>query len=111
MFDGLKLATTEALICFKALAWLDMTARKEPGEKIDSNKINKHKTDIFRLGATLAPADIFELPGQIKEDMLTFITKVSDKLPGKEIFSRMGMQTLEAGQVLKQLIISFKLNE
>jgi hypothetical protein len=111
LFDGLNLATTEALICFKAVAWLDMTERKEQGERIDNNKINKHKTDIFRLGATLAPADTYDLPGQIKSDMQAFVSKVSDSLPGKEVFSGMGIRGVQANQVLKQLIISFKLNE
>ncbi len=111
IFDGLRLARIEALICFKAIAWLDLTERKERGEQIDSHKINKHRTDIFRLGATLAPADIYDLPKQIKSDLQAFAKKANNNLPGKEIFTKMGLQGLKADQVLKQLINSFKLND
>ena len=33
--EGLPLANTEALICFKAIAWLDLTERKEKGDMDD----------------------------------------------------------------------------
>ncbi len=109
--NGLRLARTEALICFKAIAWISLTEKKERGEQIDSHKINKHKNDIFRLGATLAPADTFDLPRQIKSDMQAFTDSVKLNLPGKEIFTKMGIQGLKADQVLKQLITSFMLND
>jgi len=32
---------------------LDLTKRKNNGEKIDSKDIDKHRTDVFRLAATL----------------------------------------------------------
>ncbi len=111
IFDGLRLARVEALICFKAIAWLDLTERKEKGEQIDSHKINKHRTDIFRLGATLAPADTYDVPEQIKSDLQAFAKRVNNNLPGKEIFIKMGLQGLKADKVLKQLITSFKLND
>jgi len=42
-----------ALIPLKARAWLDLTKRKSNGENIDSKDIDKHRTDVFRLAATL----------------------------------------------------------
>jgi hypothetical protein len=42
-----------ALIPLKARAWLDLTKRKRNGENIDSKDIDKHRTDVFRLAATL----------------------------------------------------------
>ncbi len=111
IYKGLPLANTEALICFKAIAWLDLTERKEKGESIDSRKINKHKTDIFRLGATLATADVFYLSDAIKSDLQRFINQLNGQLPGKEIFKSMGLAGLTADQVLQQLVSSFKLNE
>jgi hypothetical protein len=111
IYAGLPLANTEALICFKAIAWLDLTERKEKGEPIDSRKINKHNSDIFRLGATMAPADVFDLPDPIKSDLQRFINQAKHNLPGKEVLKSMGLMGLTADQVLQQLIKSFKLNE
>jgi hypothetical protein len=48
--DGLPFVTPEALIPLKARAWIDMTERQRKGEKIDSKDIQKHRTDVFRLG-------------------------------------------------------------
>jgi len=42
-----------ALIPLKARAWLDLTKRKNSGENIDSKDIDKHRTDVFRIAATL----------------------------------------------------------
>ena len=44
-----------ALIPLKAKAWLDLSQRKANGdEKVDSRDIDKHRTDVFRLAATLS---------------------------------------------------------
>jgi len=42
-----------ALIPLKARAWSDLTKRKNNGQTIDSKDIDKHRTDVFRLAATL----------------------------------------------------------
>jgi len=52
-FDGLAVANANALIPLKACAWLDLTAREEKGEDVDSRDIKKHRNDVFRLAATL----------------------------------------------------------
>lgn len=104
-------AKTESLICLKAHAFNDMTNRKAQGENIGSNKIQKHKTDIFRLALTLTAADAFELPQTLKTDLQNFTTAVADNLPGKELFRVMGLGTTNPQAVLTQLIKSFNLNE
>ena len=108
--DGLMLANPEALICFKAVAWLEMTERKRQGEKIDDNNIKKHKTDIFRLAAMLAPSDSFILPSSIKSDMQHFVDAIKAELPDKVIFRNMGLGNLDVNDVYAQLCKNFNLN-
>jgi len=108
--DGLNLANIEALICFKAIAWLEMTDRKQRGEKIDADNIKKHKTDIFRLAAMLTAADIFELPEVIKADMQQFVMTIKTELPDKAIFRNMGLGNLDVKAVYAQLCKNFNLN-
>lgn len=62
MEDDLHIAKTEALICLKAKAFLEMTKRRENGDNIDSNNIQKHKKDIFRLALLLSESDSITLP-------------------------------------------------
>jgi hypothetical protein len=50
---NLPFISPTALIPLKARAWLDLTKRKSNGENIDSKDIDKHRTDVFRLAATL----------------------------------------------------------
>ena len=63
----------QCLIPLKARAYLDLVARRDGGEQIDGKKITKHRNDVFRLYRTLAPADRFELPPQLREDVNRFL--------------------------------------
>lgn len=71
--DGLRFATAAALIPLKARAWLDLTARREAGEKIDSKDTDKHRTDVFRLAATLPGAPGPVLAVSILSDISSFL--------------------------------------
>ena len=108
--DDIHMANTESLICLKARAFNDMTIRKAQGENIDSKKIQKHKTDIFRLAITLTTADVFELPQTLKSDLQNFTAAVADNLPGKELFKTMGLGSIDPQNVFNQILKSFQLD-
>lgn len=46
----------EYLIPLKARAWLDLSARRDAGERVDRSAINKHRNDCVRLAAVI-PGD------------------------------------------------------
>lgn len=79
--DGLGVANATSLIPLKAFAWLDLTRRKAEGERIDSKKINKHRTDVFRLAATLPGEAGPELPEAITADLSRFLQSFSEDSP------------------------------
>ena len=106
---GLKRAQTEALICLKAKAFLDMQNRKEKGENLDDKKIKKHKLDVFRLALLLTAETVIELPDSIKADMQTFVDTVKDELPEKAIFKEMGAANTDVERLFSQLLKSFSL--
>jgi len=108
--NEVHLANTESLICLKARAFNDMTARKAQGENIDSKKIQKHKGDIFRLAVTLTTADVFELPQTLKSDLQKFVAATADNMPGKELFKALGLGTIDPQDVLNQILKSFQLD-
>ena len=61
------------LIPFKARAFLDLSARAEAGEKIDSKNIKKHRNDVLRLTQLLPGDASITLPDQIRDDMRRFL--------------------------------------
>ncbi len=71
--SGLPLAPVSILIALKAKAWLDLTARKQDGEKIDTNHIAKHRTDVFRLTLLLDDETTLTLPKSVDRDLRLFL--------------------------------------
>ncbi|MEY4484242.1 MAG: hypothetical protein RL693_1694, partial [Verrucomicrobiota bacterium] len=76
--DGIAFATATALIPLKARAWIDLTARKKTGQNINSFDIAKHRTDVFRLAATLPGGPGPLLPDVIHDDLKAFLAVFPD---------------------------------
>ena len=107
--EDAHIANTEALICLKAKAYLDLAQRKADGEKVDKKNIRKHKTDIFRLAVLLTPEHRFELPEGIKSDLQSFVDSIRAELPDKAVFKQMGIGTINVEKVYQQLKDNFGL--
>jgi len=107
--NGLRRANTEALICLKAKAVLEITERIANGSKEDSKQIKKHKADVFRLAIMFTEDDFFEIPGSIKAHMQEFANAVSNDLPDGAIFKEMGLGTVDVKKVFNQVVKNFNL--
>ncbi len=75
--EGIWMADATALIPLKARAWIDLTARKEAGEPVDSRKIKKHRRDVFALAFTLPN----ERGPIIPEPVLSDLRRFCDSFP------------------------------
>lgn len=83
---GITVLDEVHLIPFKAKAFLDLSARKERGERVDSSDIKKHKKDVFRLAQLFTPSTSSSLPASIHEDMTEFCEKVqAEGVPLKQM--------------------------
>ena len=71
--DGLPWVGEDRLIPLKAIAWLDLSARREQGEQVDARSIRKHANDVLRLSQLLAPATRIPLEAKIADDMRRFL--------------------------------------
>ncbi|MBE9553012.1 MAG: hypothetical protein IMF05_06090 [Proteobacteria bacterium] len=71
--DGVTIIDETLLIPFKARAFLDLSARKEKGEKIDSKNIKKHRNDVFRLAQLLSRDADIEISDPIRDDLRRFL--------------------------------------
>ena len=106
--NGLHRANTEALICLKAKAFLEISERINKGSTEDVKQLRKHKSDVFRMAVLLREADIFELPESIRNHLQTFFNIIANDLPGKAIFKEMGIGDIEVTDVFQKLIRNFK---
>ena len=73
---GITHIEADRLIPFKARAWLDLYARKQAGDPVDSRSIRKHRNDILLLSGLLT-AEPIRLPAAIATDMAQFLQRLS----------------------------------
>lgn len=62
----------DRLIPLKAHAWLDLSARRQAGEQLDSRNVRKHRNDVLQLSGQLT-GDPITLPDSIRNDMRAFL--------------------------------------
>ncbi len=74
---GLPAVGEDRLIPLKAVAWLDLTARKDAGAKVDAKDVRKHLNDVLRLTQLLAPTTRIAVHPKIGADMARFIDAVA----------------------------------
>jgi hypothetical protein len=72
--DGLPWVGEDRLIPLKAVAWLELSARKDKGERVDAKDVRKHLNDVLRLSQLLAPTTRIEMDPKIGEDLARFLT-------------------------------------
>jgi len=77
VIDNVPVLGAEFILPFKARAWLDLSGRKQAGEKVDTKTVKKHRNDVFRLSVLLAPTQRVEVVDAIKQDMATFLTAMA----------------------------------
>lgn len=108
---AIHLANTESLVCLKAKAYLDLTQRKANGEAIDDKNIRKHRSDIFRLAATLSEDRLFDLPTGIQADLNQFGKIISDFIPDKAFFKSVGLLNINPNEVFERLCSVFHIKK
>jgi hypothetical protein len=75
--DGLAWIGEDRLIPLKAIAWLELAARKEQGAEVDGKDVRKHLNDVLRLAQLLAPAKRIPVDTKIGADMTLFLVAVA----------------------------------
>lgn len=111
LLDGAHIAGIGALICLKALAFLNLTQSKSEGRSVDSRDISKHKNDVFRLGAILRGDTKYSLPEQIANDLGEFIRCMEEEKPDiRQMLKAMGINDLSIDDILTAIKSSFGLN-
>lgn len=105
--DGLPVLNAEQLIPFKAKAWLDLTDRRDAGDKVDSKDIRKHKNDVFRLYQLVTLDAKIDLPPDIAHDLKAFLDAMEIERPD---LTQIGLTGLTLNEALTGMRQVYKLN-
>lgn len=101
---NLHVAQTEALICLKARAFLDLQNRRERGEEVDERSVRKHKNDVIRLAVLLTSEKSLKLPSSIALDMEKFLRVIEESPPDYKLLGKnMGIPGMGGTKIIKQL--------
>ena len=103
LVEGIHIANVESLICLKCKAYIDMVGRRANGEHVDERDIAKHKKDVFRLIALLAPSDRFILPQRLEADVRTFCLAVKSDLPNPDFLKSARIVNIPLHRLQQQL--------
>ena len=107
--ESIPVVPPECLIPLKAKAWLDLTKRKEAGEKVDSRDIKKHKNDVFRLFQIISPELRVELHDSIAQDMMRYLDAIAED--SELSLKSFGLEGLSVPDVVKRLRAIYLLSE
>lgn len=104
--SGVPMITEHALIPLKARAWLDLSQRKDQGERVDSRDIKKHRGDVFRLYRLLVPGETTVLPETVQRDMRAFLEQQRGQLDANYL-KNLDIADEAGDEILDQLAAMF----
>jgi hypothetical protein len=113
---NLPFANPSALIPLKARAYLDLIERAAKGEKVKTDDIAKHRTDVFRIAGTLPDEAGPALPGSIQEDLKKFLAEFPPENKEQWNAIRSGLKTtfgatkIEPERLIGAIRTYFRLN-
>ena len=78
-----------------------MYKRQESGQRVQSDDIEKHKRDVYRISFLLTPQDQFIASEAIKEDIRQFLKEIeNDPINTKAISRNMGLPEITQTQFI-----------
>lgn len=108
--EGLHHANDIALIVLKVKTFLNNLARRNDGQNVQDNDIDKHRKDVIRLITAIDPQKRINTPEVIKEDIRVYIQTVREENPGvKQLLKNLGAGESTLETIFEQLTQSFQL--
>ena len=99
---GVQAINQDALIVLKIKAYLNNIARREAGQRVHSDDIDKHKRDVYRMAYLITPEDRFVAPLSIRNDIRQFLAAIeNDPINTKAIAKNMGLPEITQDQFIE----------
>lgn len=108
--DGVMSLDVPSLLVLKVKAYLNNRQRKLDGAYVQSDDINKHKKDIYRLSFIIKEGDSFEVPSSIATDLYLFCELLLEEpVNGQAISKYMAAPVKTMEQIANQIKMNFGL--
>lgn len=90
--EGIQVLDKDALIVLKAKAYLNNKKRKNEGQQVHQDDIDKHKNDIYRLSFLFSGEERYNVSDAIKDDLRDLIEELrSNPISTKSISKAVGV--------------------
>ena len=98
------------MIVLKAKAYLNNKKRKDEGQQVHRDDIEKHKKDIYRLSFLFSGEERYDVSDNIKADLKDFITELhTDHISTKAIAKAMGVVEVHIQDFIQKIENLFQL--
>ena len=89
--DGIRYASADALVCLKALAYLNLTADKRDGKMVNDDDIKKHRRDVIMAAAYLPIGEQYKVGESIRKTLDDFLLAVADSPVRQSLKASLGI--------------------
>lgn len=108
--DGIQVLDKDSLIVLKAKAYLNNLARKQSGQHVHQDDIDKHKKDIYRLSYLLVGDERYTVADDIKSDLRSFLGFLSEyPINTRAIAKYMNLPELSQTEFISLITTIFRL--
>jgi len=108
--DGIQVIDKDALIVLKAKAYLNNKKRKEEGQQVHQDDIDKHKKDIYRISFLFSGEERYDVADSIKADLNDFLIHLPiDPVSTKAIAKAMGVVEVPMTNFVQKIKALFQL--
>jgi len=87
--NGLRYAAPMALAALKARAYLNLLAERDAGHHVNRKDILKHRNDVLKLTATMAPGETTEVGQEVIDTINEFANSLLVSLPNQSLSDAM----------------------
>ena len=78
VIDGIRYASADALVCLKALAYLNLLSDKKAGKRVNEDDIKKHRRDVIMAAAYLPAGEQYKVGENIRKMLDEFLLAMDD---------------------------------
>lgn len=108
--EGVQVLDKDALIVLKAKAYVNNKKRKNEGQTVHQDDIDKHKKDIYRLSFLFSGEERYDVPDSVKADLKDFLQELlTDPVSTKAIAKAMGVVEIQMPDFVQQIKNMFQL--
>lgn len=106
--NGLRIASSIALIALKAKAYLNLVSEKEHGRQVNTKDIKKHRSDVLKLVATTEINEPVSVTTNIHHCIMEFADSIRTQLPSQSLEAALGRSSSDIAifvEILEGLFI------